>query len=431
MIDLKKYLLMILALFFLLSGCTDATVSSVKYAGGRLELNVLFRDDVLTRSEPIPSEMIPSQPEAVAEKISFGYNVLLGMSDVTQFVSDSNHLSYRTVFSEQTLSVRSEKAVGSVYLEWFSLPGEYLISWEGGSVQCGSEGFLHDYIRFPEEVFEFSFVFFGEDPKKLCDIELYTSGASPSDVQDWQLPCERADILFFPTHADDDVVFFGPLISYYSIERGFDVQTAFMVDHYRYPERNHERLNALWEMGVRHYPVIFTAPDYGEKSLYDALLYYKDYDIVGWQMDTIRRFQPMVVVGHDIDGEYGNGGHKVNTYYLIQAVELASDPEQYPDSASLYGVWDTPKFYLHYYEENDWLFDVNTPMIHDPQGRTPFEVAQDATLYHASQFIYPQTMSQDESRFGWNCRPYGLYRSLVGYDTVADLMQNIVPEDWR
>ena len=105
-------------------------------------------------------------------------------------------------------------------------------------------------------------------------------------------------------------LFFGALLSYYAIERQLKVQTAFMVEHRGDPQRDHERLNGLWEMGVRHYPILGTAPDTKETQLHAAKVFYASSNIEQWQVEQIRRFKPMVIVGHDLKGEYGNGGHK-------------------------------------------------------------------------------------------------------------------------
>ena len=151
--------------------------------------------------------------------------------------------------------------------------------------------------------------------------------------QDWLAPCETADILVFPTHADDDALFFGAVISYYAIEKELTVQTAFMTDHRYEPFRNHERLDGLWEMGVRHYPIVGTARDFYTMSLQEAANYHGYDPILEWQVRQIRRFKPLVILGHDIEGEYGHGHHKLNTHCLIQAVEMAADARQYPEIA--------------------------------------------------------------------------------------------------
>lgn len=84
-----------------------------------------------------------------------------------------------------------------------------------------------------------------------------------------------------------------------------------MVEH-TWKERGHERLNGLWEMGIRHYPILGTMEDSGTHSMETVANLHKKDDLKGWQVTQIRRFQPLVVVGHDLDGEYGNGQHKLN-----------------------------------------------------------------------------------------------------------------------
>ena len=115
-------------------------------------------------------------------------------------------------------------------------------------------------------------------------------------------------------------------------------------------------------MGVRHYPILGGAPDTDSMNFNECVNYYASSDILGWQVEQIRKFRPLVVVGHDLDGEYGNGGHKVNAYYLTEAVVYAADETYDSESAKVYGVWDTPKLYLHLYEENAWMLDVNTSL---------------------------------------------------------------------
>ena len=97
-------------------------------------------------------------------------------------------------------------------------------------------------------------------------MRLFTTGAAPADVQVWQPPCEQADVLLFPSHADDDVIFFGALAAQ-CVDRGLAVQVAYLVNHYDWQPRPQELLDALWTMGIRNYPVIGPFPDYYVLSL--------------------------------------------------------------------------------------------------------------------------------------------------------------------
>lgn len=413
----NRFLSSLIIMVLLLVGCANA----IEKPSETLAVEVT--------ATPTPA---PTPVEPTAKPITENVIIKVNQTNYSNVLSDGNHYTSKKIKSTQKLSVDSAQAFSGIYVEWGQAPAPYTISWDGGSVECGSEYFIHDYIRLPNPVYQITFNFTEEAPQTVCDLQIFTEGTAPEGVQDWLPPCTQADILVFPTHSDDDVFFFGPMIAYYCIERQLAVQTAFMVNHKSQPERAHERLNGLWEMGVRHYPILGEAPDAGKGSLDSGLTYYnKHSDIYGWQIEQIRRFKPFVILGHDLNGEYGNKGHKVNAYYLTQTVPDAADPTKHPESANIHGVWNTPKMYLHFYEENSWEFDVETIMKNDPQNRTPLEVANIALDCHVSQNGTGLSVSYTKQNPKWNCRPFGLYRTLVGYDTKADIMENINPNDWR
>lgn len=389
-----------------------------------VETTVETQAETVAETEPveITEPPVAEEPEPVAEYIDTGVRITLDGTDIAWQLDEAEGYEPVGIPSSQALAVESETPFSALYIIWDKLPGRFTLTWEGGSLVCGEEGFLHDYIRLPEAVVSVSFEFEEEAYRYICRMGAYTYGTAPDGVQDWLAPCETADILAFPTHADDDVLFFGAVLSHYAIEKGLAVQTAFMTDHYYEPFRNHERLNGLWELGIRHYPILGTARDFYTMDLTEAANYHANDGILEWQVELIRRFDPLVILGHDIDGEYGHGQHKLNTHYLIQAVEQAADARLYPMIAVKYGLWDTPKVYLHLYAENGVVFDVNTALNNDPQGRTPFEIAQDAFECHVSQYNYFSVSQNPYSEM--DCTRFGLYRTLVGEDTGSDLMEH-------
>ena len=422
---MKRNISVILTCFLwvmLLAGCAEAEPS----------LTTLPTTQPVEQEETtVPTTEAPTEPEPEppAQIIEEGVKVLVAGRNCTSIVSDGSHYSRYNIHEDEDFVIESEIPFEAIYIQWNGIPGEYVIRWEGGSCPGGEYDFLHEYIRLPEAVTRVEICLEGEATRQICEVTVMTAGSAPEGVQVWLPPCEEADILVFPTHSDDDALFFGPVIAYYSIEKGLKVQTAFMVKHTSFPERDHERLNGLWTMGVRYYPILGNAPDTANHSFYESMAYYKSSNIEQWQVEQIRRFRPLVVVGHDLNGEYGNGGHKVNAYFLVQAIESASNPEMFPESAEQYGLWDTPKFYLHLYEENEILMDVETPLENDPQGRNLYEICVDAFACHVSQRSYFKVSYGGNRKY--DCRPFGLYRTLVGYDTKADIMDNIDPEMWR
>ena len=395
---------------------TEATQPSTEPATEPTELPVTEPP-----TEPVPEIVIPADP------ITEGIDIRLNDHPYAHRLTDDNIYS-QLIFSGTTGPViSSETPFSSIYFKWDFVPNGYTVQWESGNIRAGAHGFLHEYIELPEPVTKVELVFDSEAEKRLCDVFLFTEGVAPAFVQLWEPPCAQADILVFPTHSDDETLFFGPLIAYYTLERELNVQTAFMVNHRYDLHRGHERLDALWALGMRLYPILGDAPDYAGTDLGETLYFYRYSPIFEWQVEQIRRFQPQVVVGHDINGEYGNGGHKVNTHYLIQAIEAAADPEQEPETAERYGVWDTPKFYLHLYKENQIILDVNTAISADPEQRSAFRIAEDAFEFHRSQMHLPYRVRQGSEWWVYDSTLFGLYRTLVGADTGNDMMEHILP----
>ena len=154
-----------------------------------------------------------------------------------------------------------------------------------------------------------------------------------------------------------------------------------------------------------------------------------------FQVEQIRRFKPLVVVTHAENGEYGHGTHVYAAAALTDALILAADPTQYPDSAAAYGPWTVEKTYLHLYPENSITMDWDTP-LKSLGGKTPFEVTQEGFACHKSQhwtWFYKWIYGTAESPItqatrvrGYSPCRYGLYDTKVGPDvTGGDFFENV------
>ncbi|MEG1027837.1 MAG: PIG-L family deacetylase, partial [Oscillospiraceae bacterium] len=250
-----------------------------------------------------------------------------------------------------------------------------------------------------------------------CEITLFTEGELPKYVQQWQPPLDDSDILFLPTHADDEHLFFGSALSYYSIDTDKKVQVAYLTNHYGEWYRPHELLAGLWEVGVKNYPIIPEFKDMYSESLDNAKTLYDTDAMLEYQVELIRRFRPEVIVEHDENGEYGHGVHRLNAYLLKQSLELSNDATAYPQSARKFGVFDVPKAYFHLY--GDTILDVDKIMC---DGRTPLQATIDGFDHHKSQHQYFKVEKGGKYDFA----KFGLYRSLVGEDVQKnDLFENI------
>lgn len=79
-----------------------------------------------------------------------------------------------------------------------------------------------------------------------------------------------------------------------------------------------------------------------------AMTQYNYDDIVSYATACVRRFKPLVCVSQDFNGEYGHGGHCIYAKAVSEAVNSSAEASFNPDSASEYGIWDTPKLITTY-----------------------------------------------------------------------------------
>ena len=142
---------------------------------------------------------------------------------------------------------------------------------------------------------------------------------------------------------------------------------------------------------------------------------------------AIRRFQPDVLVTHDILGEYGHTQHIVTSDAAYQAVLLAADPGYDPDSAQQYGAWQVKKLYRHLGDAPTTRMDWQQPLAAFG-GQTGLEIAAQAFKMHASQqdILWPTPPGPGEQ---YDSTVFTLVYSIVGPDEAGnDLLEHIEAE---
>ena len=222
----------------------------------------------------------------------------------------------------------------------------------------------------------------------------------------------------------------GGVLATYGAGRDLAVQLAYMIDFSgtELPVREHEKLDGLWAIGIRNYPVNAAILNDTYSASLDAARSAYSYDAVcAFTTEAVRRFMPQVVVTQDFNGEYGHGAHMLLAHAVRDAVEGSADASYYPDSASSYGTYNVPKAYFHLYENNPIRLDLRQP-IASLQGKTAVEAAADAYKMHVSQQwmdFYVSDDSNDTNKYAPKCADFGLYRTLVGTDTGNDMMEHL------
>lgn len=330
-------------------------------------------------------------------------------------------------FSEtDIITITSDTPIYGIYLIWDLPAVEWTLSYKSLSSQsisktCGTNGFLHEYVSIPDGAVSCTVNF--SKSARISDIFCYGNGSLPNDVQIWQPSCEKADMLVFSTHADDEILFLGgPLVTYGSSD-DVDVQVVYMCEFWSTQKvREHEKLDGLWECGIRHYPVSGNFKDLYSMSLEAAMQQYDYNDLVKFLTEQIRRFKPQVCVTQDLNGEYGHGGHRILVKAFCEAVDNCGKTDFCPDSVKTYGKYDVPKAYLHLYEQGKINLNLRTP-IAALDNRTGLDVLKSAYKKHVSQQGWWFYVSDE---YQYSCASFGLYRTTVGADTGNDMLEHIV-----
>lgn len=254
----------------------------------------------------------------------------------------------------------------------------------------------------------------------IAELRLYSAGALPESVHNWEAPVEKADLMVVSTHQDDELIFFGGLIPYYAVAQNRPTAVVYMANCGR--SRRREALSGLWAMGVRNYPAFINLKDKRVKSIEAGIkLWGGEERVLEELVERIRRYKPEVIVTHDFDGEYGHNQHKITALSMQEAIDAAADAGRFPESLEKYGSWQVKKLYIHLYGENQIHMPWTVP-LEALGGQTPLEVARRGYAEHASQQKYFQV----EEGGKYDNALFGLYSTTVGLDAGAgDLFENI------
>ena len=267
-----------------------------------------------------------------------------------------------------------------------------------------------------------------ENRKKLMgirDVKLFSEGKLPDWVQQWQPFEGKADMLVISAHPDDEYLFFGGLIPDYATQRGVKLQVAYIVSVSA--RRKIELLDGLWACGIRYYPQM---PEKGFMDVYKTdkagiFSVWREAKLEDHLTWLIRKYQPEVIVTHDLRGEYGHGAHMaVASTVCTAATKLAAKADYEGSRSRELPPWQVKKLYLHLYAENQISVSWNEPLSAFG-GKTGIEMAQEAFLFHRSQQNGHHVI-QDTDQGAYNSKLFGLYYTTLGEDVLKnDFLENI------
>ena len=322
--------------------------------------------------------------------------------------------SYLTYFTGGHLEIVSDTPCHHLYFSYALDEVDIAIQVQNESgvwvdILTDSRRYTNLYLPLPG-LTRFRIVPLGSDTLGISELHLFGEGQLPAWVQTWQPFEGKADLLVLSAHCDDELLFFGGVIPYYTAERQMNVIVCYLT-HQTHTRRS-EALDGLWTCGVRSYPEMGVFTDVKVKHAEDCYPYWGGEEAVRSRIaELINRYQPEVMVTHDTRGEYGHGAHKA---CAAMAMEYVDSPAE--------GSWPVKKLYLHLYKENPIVMDWRQPLAAF-DGKTAFDIAEAAFVCHDSQKSNGLIV-QDWG--DWANNRFGLYHTSVGEDSGAgDMFENI------
>lgn len=286
------------------------------------------------------------------------------------------------------------------------------------------------------------------DSDGIPNREEHFMGSNPlvnEDGRSWLPRPEKVRIMVFSCHPDDEGIFFGGVIPFYS--QTLKVPTLCVSitsgDHNRAPEiREKEFRDAVWTYGSKIQPIFPRFKD-APASLDDTWDWWADGALDGQGVNTgrditakklasyIRRYRPDVVASHDFGGEYGHNNHKASALATADAVAYAADESMDIDGLP---AWQVKKHYIHRNGTRPLFHEGFNQTSIDTTGdgsadSTPLQVANAGLDMHLSQgggssgfnvaSVYAPAGSVKSSWAPHVCEEWGLYSTTVGDDPAA------------
>ena len=325
-----------------------------------------------------------------------------------------------------TVTVPNDKKAALLTLAWSEAPSAFTVTLQnatGDTIDTITEANPGEMMNFAYDLDTATkkiFISTSDTTAGISELRVMEEGKIPESVQRWQPIEGKVDLLVISTHEDDELLFFGGTIPYY-VAQGKNVVVVYMANCGR--SRYEEAMEGLWSCGLKNHPVFVGLED---KRLND---YDETVNLWGLEKteqivtELLRKYQPDVVVTHDINGEYGHNQHKLTSAVVRRAVYLAADAESDPESAAEYGTWEIKKLYIHLYEGNQITMTAYDEPLEELGGLTATQVATIAYSKHVSQQKY---YSMEKQGVQYDNRKYGLILTNVGDDVAKnDLFENV------
>lgn len=330
--------------------------------------------------------------------------------------------SYNTVWDpsgkrELTFTIPSEVTHAMVQLEWMYAQNEYKLTCydkDGAALETfDAKDMERLFIRnfyLPENTVKCTLkITSSTRVLKLSELHVYDMDNLSAQVQQWEPTPDKADIMVISAHQDDELLFFGATIPD-SASRGKSIVMLYMANCGR--GRYAEALAGMWSVGLRTMPVFLGLTDQAFRSKSAAMKEWPKYETVDKLVYNIRKYQPEVVVTHDVKGEYGHMQHKLTSEYVERAVKLAGSSDYVCKLDKSLKPWTVKKFYIHLYSQN--VMHLASDVPNDFFGG--FTLQEAATIAYDKHYTQHGHYTMENQGAKYDNTAFGLVSTTVGQD---------------
>ena len=336
----------------------------------------------------------------------------------------------KNTFYNGTINIRipNSKKIDGILIKFFQANNNYTIlsySKERKLINYyNNSGYpmIHKYFKLSEETSNIKINIKGNKKQKgICLLRVYEKNKVGFSVEQWKPP-EKCDLMVVSSHRDDELLYFGGTIPYYSFIKKKKICTVYMSGNDII--RLREALSSQWSMGIKNYPIFMGFMGGNHLNINNTLnIWGGEEFVIGKLVEKIRQYKPKVIVTHDLKGEYGHPSHKTTSLVVKKAILLAVNSNKFNSSYNIFGTHEVKKLYIHLYKRNQVIMNWHK-RSHFLNYKTPFELACIGyDKYYSQHRIFGMNF-KIVKKYPNNL--YGLIYSKVGKDIKKnDFFENI------
>lgn len=172
------------------------------------------------------------------------------------------------------------------------------------------------------------------------------------------------DLLLVLTHVGDESLFFSGLLAEYAAEQGYHASVLYVAD--ADDALRAQAADHLARLGVDAAPIFLGFDNVYGETLADAERLWSHAALTEALTAAIRELRPAIVVTHDVQGEYGNGQHRMVSDCVLTAVQSSGLDTFAADSAAAFGTHTVQRLYRHLSKDetaHTVTIDARRPLI--------------------------------------------------------------------